>query len=181
MRGTYQQRVYEQGGRHAGTLHYRDGQLYEKSWIDNGQWIHGDELDRRYGKNHQYEGLQGHTYGRMERTSAPEVEKGPDIAALLAEQMKGFTSSIQDITRGMKENMMAMQKTMADQQAGYQKQLTEMTNTMTAANKAKESQEKVLGVKSAGGPDAMSIKKGKQGVKGTFGREGLRIKSLNVK
>lgn len=181
MRGTYQQRVYNEGGKHAGTLHYRDGELYEKSWIDNGQWVHGNTLDQRYGKNHQYEGLQGHTYGRMERTSAPEVEKGPDIAALLAEQMQGFTTGIQDITRGMKESMMAMQKTMADQQAGYQKQLMEMTNTMAAANKAKESKEKVLGVKSAGGPDAMSIKKSKQGVKGTFGREGLRIKSLNVK
>jgi len=181
MRGTYQQRVYNAERQHAGTLHYRDGNLYDKSWVDNGEWVHGDVLDQRYGKNHQYVGLPGHTYGRMERISGPEVEKGPDIASLLAEQMKGFTTGIQEITRGMNERMQAMQKTMADQQAGYQKQIMEMTNTMAAANKAKESKEKVLGVKSAGGPDAMSIKKSKQGVKGTFGRDGLRIKSLNVK
>tara|TARA_B100000902_G_scaffold6155_1_gene7994 strand:- start:223 stop:816 length:594 start_codon:yes stop_codon:yes gene_type:complete len=177
---TYQQRVFEQGGQHAGTLHWNDGNLYDKSWVVDGKWLTGEQLDKRFGQNHQYVGLPGHTYGRMELTSKPEQPKDDGLSDLLDSQMKGFTSGIDSITSGMKANMEAMQKTMADQQAGYQEQLKQMTNVMSTANKMPQSRERILGVKGAGSPDAMTIRKERQGLKGTFGREGLRIKSLNV-
>jgi hypothetical protein len=93
--------------------------------------------------------------------------------------LSALTQSLEGITGGFQSSMQALSENLGTQQAGYQKSLQDMMNTLTASNNPNTT-EKVLGVKSAGDANAMTIKKQKQGVKGTFGREGLRIKGLNI-
>lgn len=93
--------------------------------------------------------------------------------------LSALAAGLQGLSSGFASSMQSLSESLGEQQAGYQESLQEMLNTLTAS-KNPETTEKVLGVKSAGDPNAMTIKKQKQGVKGTFGREGLRIKALNI-
>ena len=84
-----------------------------------------------------------------------------------------------------------LQERMASQQTAYNSQLQQMTNTiqesqaqtkaaLMAANQT-GTKESVLGVKSATAKDSPGIKKlNRAGMKGSFNRQGLRIKGLNV-
>lgn len=110
------------------------------------------------------------------RRNRPPVEEEEKNEFPIDELMMG----LKDITSGFSKSMADLTKSMADDKRGYEDKLATMVNTLNAKDKPNRS-EKVLGVKSAGNSDeALTIKKQKQGVKGTFGRSGLRIKSLNI-
>jgi hypothetical protein len=109
---------------------------------------------------------------QIARQYADEKKSSDDGLAALA-------AGLNSLTGGFQSSMEALSASLAEQQAGYSKSLQEMMNTLTASMNPNTT-EKVLGVKSAGDESAMTIKKQKQGVKGTFGRSGLRIKGLNI-
>ena len=179
--GTYEQKVFNNAGQHAGTLHYKDGKMYSKSWVDDGQWKHTADLDHKYGHDRNYQALPGHHYGNINMTSAPESAKtGDGLIEALGEMFSNVNNEAKAVTDSFGSFIESMYQQMGEQSAGYRKDMQSMINTLMASQKAEESEPKVLGVKTAGDETPMTIKKKKQGVKGTFGREGLRIKGLNV-
>ena len=109
---------------------------------------------------------------QIARQNAAEQQSMDNDFAALAAGLNGLSS-------GFASSMQALSESLAEQQSGYQNSLQEMLNTLTAS-KNPNTTEKVLGVKSAGDDSALTIKKQKQGVKGAFGRSGLRIKGLNI-
>ena len=121
--GTFEQMVYNNSGQHAGTLHFRDGDMYEKSWVVDEDWKTGRELDRMFGPNHQYQDLPDHTYGRLVQTSRPKVKQEPNLMDLLAADRASSEKKITDILKGMQTQMKGYQDMMKVQQEGYQKSL----------------------------------------------------------
>jgi hypothetical protein len=68
---------------------------------------------------------------------------------------------------------------MTQQQQAYQDSMQKMTNTLQATMNP-NTRESVLGVKGAGNDSSNTAKLNRQGMKGSFARTGLRIKSLNI-
>ena len=68
---------------------------------------------------------------------------------------------------------------MTQQQQAYQDSIKKMTNTLSATMNP-NTRESVLGVKGAGSDSSNTAKLNRQGMKGSFARTGLRIKSLNI-
>ena len=67
MATTYR-KVYNSAGQHVGTNHYTNGKRTSSSWIVNGKWTHGKDLEAA-APNANYTSTPGHTYGRY-RSSA---------------------------------------------------------------------------------------------------------------
>jgi hypothetical protein len=75
--------------------------------------------------------------------------------------------------------MSALQAQMAQQQQEYQSNLDQMKSTLNATMNP-NTRESVLGVRGAGNDSSNTAKLNRQGMKGSFARTGLRIKSLNI-
>ena len=75
--------------------------------------------------------------------------------------------------------MSALQSQMAAQQQAYQTDLDRMKSTLSATMNP-NTRESVLGVRGAGNDTSNTAKLNRQGMKGSFARTGLRIKSLNI-
>ena len=102
-------------------------------------------------------------------------EKGIDVAGILANNQ----SQLDAVQSRFQSQMTALQNSMAQQQQTYQNNLTEMKNTLTAQQNP-QTRESVLGVKGAAPDSSNTAKLNRQGMKGSFARTGLRIKSLNI-
>ena len=74
--------------------------------------------------------------------------------------------------------MSVFQQQMLEQQKSYQAELSEMRNTLQATMNP-NTRESPLGIRSAKSNEAAATMN-RQGMKGSFGRKGLRIKSLNI-
>jgi|TARA_B100000902_G_scaffold29906_1_gene35890 hypothetical protein len=98
-----------------------------------------------------------------------------DIAGILAQNQ----SQLDAVQSRFQSQMTDMQNRMLSQQQTYQNNLTEMKNTL-AATQNPMTRESVLGVKGAGNDSSNTAKLNRQGMKGSFARTGLRIKSLNI-
>ena len=116
------------------------------------------------------EGAQQY-FNDLNKKKEPEI----DIAGILAQNQSQL-----DAVQGRFQNQMtSLQNNMVQQQQTYQNNLTEMRNTLTAQQNP-QTRESVLGVKGAAPDSSNTAKLNRQGMKGSFARTGLRIKSLNV-
>lgn len=100
----------------------------------------------------------------------------------LYDQISNFARNERETRRlkGDFENRMRdIQMKMTDQRAGYEKQLLDMRNTLTAAYNPQETVTQV-GVKGSGDKSPKKQQMRRQGVGGAFSRSGLRIKNLNI-
>jgi hypothetical protein len=100
-----------------------------------------------------------------------EAKKKAELA-----QRQGQLNSIQS---AFNSQMQQVQNQMSQQQQTYQNNLIEMRNTLTAQQNP-QTRESVLGVKGAAPDSSNTAKLNRQGMKGSFARTGLRIKSLNI-
>jgi len=102
-----------------------------------------------------------------------------NIISQLSSQISSITQAMQTNTTNFNNQMAEYGKRFDEQQATYDKNLTSMRNTLLASNQPQR--EPVLGIKGAADKGNAQIKQlGRQGMKGTFSREGLRIKNINV-
>ena len=102
-----------------------------------------------------------------------------NIISQLSSQISSITQAMQTNTTNFNNQMAEYGKRFNEQQAAYDKNLTSMRNTLLASNQPQR--EPVLGIKGAADKGNAQIKQlGRQGMKGTFSREGLRIKNINV-
>lgn len=107
--------------------------------------------------------------------SLQKKDEGIDIAGILSNNQ----SQLDAVQGRFQSQMTALQNSMAQQQQTYQNNLSEMKNTLTAQQNP-QTRESVLGVKGAAPDSSNTAKLNRQGMKGSFARTGLRIKSLNV-
>ena len=121
------------------------------------------------------------------RFGAGELYQQISAAATQEKQQEQRASQIASIQSSFDNRMNAVTKQMQDQQQTYQTNLLEMKNTLTeqqkqfAASQNPSKRASVLGVKGAGvANSSQAAALSRQGTKGSFGREGLRIKSLNI-
>ena len=102
-----------------------------------------------------------------------------NIISQLSNQISSITQAMQTNTTNFNNQMAEYGKRFEDQQTTYDKNLTSMRNTLLASNATQR--EPVLGIKGAADKGNAQIKQlGRQGMKGTFSREGLRIQNINV-
>ena len=112
-------------------------------------------------------------------TPTVDTSRYDGIISGLNAQISAITSAMQTQTSNFNNQMIEYGKRFDEQAATYNKNLTSMRNTLMAANTPQR--EPVLGVKGAADKSNAAIKQlGRQGMKGTFSREGLRIKNINV-
>jgi len=107
--------------------------------------------------------------------SLNKKDEGIDVAGILANNQ----SQLDAVQSRFQSQMTALQNSMAQQQQTYQNNLSEMKNTLTAQQNP-QTRESVLGVKGAAPDSSNTAKLNRQGMKGSFARTGLRIKSLNI-
>jgi len=108
-----------------------------------------------------------------------------------AQQYLDQQSRDADVQDRYQQQFATLQQQMNQQQESYNSRLTQMTNTLKesqaqtkaalmAANQS-GTKESVLGVKAATSKESPDIKKlTRAGMKGSFNRQGLRIKGINV-
>ena len=107
--------------------------------------------------------------------SLNKKEDGIDVAGILSNNQ----SQLDAVQSRFQSQMTALQNSMMQQQQTYQNNLSEMKNTLTAQQNP-QTRESVLGVKGAAPDSSNTAKLNRQGMKGSFARTGLRIKSLNI-
>ena len=107
------------------------------------------------------------------------------------QELQETTNKAQSIQANYQKQFASLQQQMTQQQQSYNNRLSAMNNTLResqsqtqaalmAANQS-GTKEPVLGVKAATSKDSPDIKKmTRAGMKGSFNRQGLRIKGLNV-
>lgn len=118
---------------------------------------------------------------RSTPTPTPTVDTSRYDAIIrdLNTHISGITTAMQAQTSNFNNQMMKYSKRFDEQAATYDKNLTSMRNTLIAGNTPQR--EPVLGIKGAADKSNAAIKQlGRQGMKGTFSREGLRIKNINL-
>jgi|14_taG_2_1085336.scaffolds.fasta_scaffold05283_6 hypothetical protein len=148
-------------------------------------WINGNR-----GQLHQNRYGAGELYQQISAAAGQERQREAALAANQAQQqaeINARAAQIAAMQSSFDSRMEAVNKQMFDQQQTYQTNLMDMKNSLTeqqkqfAASQNPSKRESVLGVKGAGvGNASQSAALSRQGTKGSFGREGLRIKSLNI-
>jgi len=145
----------------------------------------------QYGGNEDtmsHSGMQSVSRAMSSGLSASQIDEqarregisfGPQARSFLDTQARQKAEA--DALRNKFDSQMqAIQEQMASQQQMYQDNMQQMTNTLNATMNP-NTRESVLGVKGAGtGKDSKTASLNRQGMKGSFARTGLRIKSLNV-
>lgn len=102
-----------------------------------------------------------------------------NIISQLSNQIASITQAMQTNTTNFNNQMAEYSRRFDEQQATYDKNLTSMRNTLLASNTTQR--EPVLGIKGAADKGNAQIQQlARQGMKGTFSREGLRIKNINL-
>lgn len=119
----------------------------------------------------------GGLYDRIQQGADSEGNVDADRAKKAAETA-ARQRELDTIQRGFDDKMLALQNTMKAQSTMYENNLNTMKNTLTAQLNP-QTRESVLGVKGAS-DTSNTAKLNRQGMKGSFARTGLRIKSLNV-
>ena len=126
--------------------------------------------------------IPGFTGGREHIDNRPvEEEKDPyaDIRLLLEASQKAQN----DLTASFQKSLGDMQLLMKEQNKGFLDQITQMNNsfaTMQAQNNPQR-KENVLGIKSANSnANSPQAQQYRAGMRGSFSRDGLRIKALNI-
>tara|TARA_R100001443_G_scaffold117387_1_gene141902 strand:+ start:256 stop:759 length:504 start_codon:yes stop_codon:yes gene_type:complete len=109
--------------------------------------------------------------------SAAGVEREERNAARnLAAQEKMMNS----VTSSFNSRMDQVTQQMQQQQSAYESQIEEMTNSLMAYQNP-QTRQSTLGVTGAGNKNrSRSAAQRRQGLAGSFGREGLRISSINI-
>ena len=128
----------------------------------------------RFSQGEQNQPGAGGLYDMIAKGALAEDDEAKKKAELAARQ--GQLNSIQS---AFNAQMQQVQSQMAQQSQTYQNNLAEMKNTLTAQQNP-QTRESVLGVKGAAPDSSNTAKLNRQGMKGSFARTGLRIKSLNV-
>jgi hypothetical protein len=121
---------------------------------------------------------EGVSWGPAAQKYFAELNKnddGIDVAGILSNNQ----SQLDAVQSRFQSQMTALQNSMMQQQQTYQNNLSEMKNTLTAQQNP-QTRESVLGVKGAAPDSSNTAKLNRQGMKGSFARTGLRIKSLNI-
>jgi hypothetical protein len=148
-------------------------------------WINGNR-----GQLHQNRYGAGELYQQISAAAGQERQQAAALAASKAQQQAEINARNEQLAAmqsSFDSRMEAVNKQMFDQQQSYQTNLLDMQNTLTeqqkqfAAAQNPTKRESVLGVKGAGvanSTQAAALRR--QGTQGSFGREGLRIKSLNI-
>ena len=123
----------------------------------------------------QSEGIQWGEAAQQYFAGLNKKDEGIDVAGILSNNQ----SQLDAVQSRFQSQMTALQNSMAQQQQTYQNNLSEMKNTLTAQQNP-QTRESVLGVKGAAPDSSNTAKLNRQGMKGSFARTGLRIKSLNI-
>ena len=181
---------------------YHRGQGKTAQFLLN--WVNNNMSKFSPGKANQPGG--GGLYDQMvadanaERADAAARAAADAQARRLEQQRIQDQAALDKITSGYEAQMKALNDNMAAQQASYQSSLDGMTNTLKetqdslfASNEAQQgmqlklaaqmnpnSRQKNTGVKSAAKSGVQQQALRRQGIAGNFGREGLRIKGINV-
>jgi len=138
-------------------------------------WINSNMSLLSPGKKNQPGG--GGLYDQISASAASEGAIEADRAKKAAETA-ARQRELNAIQSGFDAKMLALQNTMKTQATMYENNLNTMKNTLTAQLNP-QTRESVLGVKGAS-DTSNTAKLNRQGMKGSFARTGLRIKSLNV-
>tara|TARA_B100000073_G_scaffold263156_1_gene222869 strand:- start:2906 stop:3412 length:507 start_codon:yes stop_codon:yes gene_type:complete len=116
----------------------------------------------------------GGLYDMIGMAAMAENDEEKKKAELAARQQE-----LNRIQSSFQSRMDSVNQQMIQQQQQYQQDLTQMKHTLTAQANP-QTRESVLGVKGAGNDTSNTAKLNRQGMKGSFARAGLRIKSINV-
>lgn len=121
----------------------------------------------------------GLTAAQIDQRAASEgVSFGIDARNFLNNQAAQKQES-DEMRKRFEAQMLGIQNQMKSQQQSYLDSMQQMTNTLNASMNP-NTRESVLGVKGAGSDSSNTAKLNRQGMKGSFARTGLRIKSLNI-
>ena len=126
--------------------------------------------------------------GKNMNVLSPGAENQPGGGGLYDQmvadaEMEKFTQSTnaanQALLNSFTDQMAMLNDKMLEQQASYESTLAEMTNTLKS-NRTPNTRASSMGVRQAqsNNPALQTIRR--QGMAGQFGREGLRIKNMNV-
>ena len=99
-------------------------------------------------------------------------------AANIKEMEQRYATQTADLQSKFDLQMSGIQSQMKSQQASYDSNLKSMENTLKATMQP-NNRESVLGIKGASGGTSEAMTR--QGIKGTFGRSGMRIKKIKDK
>ena len=121
----------------------------------------------------------GPGFGPVAEQFFGQYEADERLKSQMAAQEKRNQEMIESLQTKFSEQMSSVQKTMADQQQSYTDNLSQMQNTLKATMNP-NTRESILGVRGAQKTGTKSAAQKRQGMRGSFGRSGLRIKSLNI-
>tara|TARA_R100001463_G_scaffold7201_1_gene22805 strand:+ start:102 stop:743 length:642 start_codon:yes stop_codon:yes gene_type:complete len=97
----------------------------------------------------------------------------------LAQQQAESEAALASLQSQFDEQMTSVQNTMAENQQSYADNMSQMQNTLKATMNP-NTRESILGIRGATKKGANSAAQKRQGLSGSMGRKGLRIKSLNI-
>lgn len=119
--------------------------------------------------------------------SIADLKKQLQAQTTLSQQnTQNFQQNLAAMQNQMSANMASYQKSLSDQNLAFSQQMTDMETQnqqsmqLMAQQMAPQEGAQVLGVKTASGPSTMAQQLRRAGMRGSFNRAGLRIKSLNV-
>jgi len=134
-------------------------------------------------------GREGYDAARAAGLSNKDIQSGIGGNRIGKRALENINSGIKrtqenealrtSLTQKFDNQMSALQAQMAQQQQEYQSNLDQMKSTLNATMNP-NTRESVLGVRGAGNDSSNTAKLNRQGMKGSFARTGLRIKSLNI-
>ena len=137
-------------------------------------WLNSNMGKLSQGKKNQPGG--GGLYDNIQASAQAEAAVAADQAKKQQENA-AKQQQLDAIQKSFDDKLLQMQSSMTEQAATYEQNLSQMQNTLTAQANP-QTRENVLGVKGASPYNAAKLDR--QGIKGSFGRSGLRIKSLNI-
>ena len=127
----------------------------------------------------------GLSYDQMRQQAAAEgVQFQSGAQSLFAQSDKikemeqRYASQNANLLARFDSQMAGIQSQMESQQASYDSNMKNMQNTLLATMQP-NNRESVLGIKGATGSTSEAMNR--QGIKGTFGRNGMRIKKIKDK
>jgi|9_EtaG_2_1085328.scaffolds.fasta_scaffold27150_2 hypothetical protein len=137
------------------------------------------QIDQRAKSEGVQFGYRARDFLDMSARQVQEAERQKAAAAAQKAAVEEQKRQAEAMQKRFDTQMLNMQNQMRTQQESYLENMAQMTNTMNA-NMNPNTRESVLGVKGAGSDSSNTAKLNRQGMKGSFARTGLRIKSLNI-
>ena len=164
-----------------GRLHsdrYRPGELYsqiESAALQDRR--HAQQLAANQAKQQAEIDARAKAIANMQSSFDTRMA---EVNQSMQQQAETYSTQLLGMQNTMSENQKYAAQQLSDQQKAYQDKLSTQQKQFNASQNPAE-RSSVLGVKGVGvGKSGTTTQLSRQGMKGSFGREGLRIKGVNL-